>query len=47
MGRSLGLLPEEAQSLVVAGALISITIHPFVFGGAAGVGRKIAAVGSS
>jgi CPA2 family monovalent cation:H+ antiporter-2 len=34
LGRSLHLLPAEAQSLVVAGALISITIHPFVFGGA-------------
>ena len=40
LGRSLGLLPEEAQSLVVAGALISITIHPFVFGGAVGAAGK-------
>ncbi len=29
---SLGLLPVEAQSLVVAGALLSITLNPFVFG---------------
>ena len=29
---SLGLLPPEAQGLVVAGALISITVNPFVFG---------------
>jgi len=35
LGRSLKLLPAEAESLVVAGALISITIHPFVFGAAA------------
>jgi CPA2 family monovalent cation:H+ antiporter-2 len=31
LGVSLGLLPREAQSLVVAGALLSITINPFVF----------------
>ena len=31
LGVSLGLLPTEAQGLVVAGALISITINPFVF----------------
>jgi len=31
LGVSLGLLPREAQGLVVAGALISITINPFVF----------------
>lgn len=32
LGLSLGLLPVEAQSLVVAGALLSITLNPFVFG---------------
>jgi CPA2 family monovalent cation:H+ antiporter-2 len=32
LGVSLGLLAPEAQSLIVAGALLSITIHPFVFG---------------
>jgi monovalent cation:H+ antiporter-2, CPA2 family len=31
LGLSLGLLAPEAQSLIVAGALLSITIHPFVF----------------
>jgi CPA2 family monovalent cation:H+ antiporter-2 len=31
MGASLGVLPQEAQSLVVAGALISIAINPLVF----------------
>jgi len=29
---SLGLVPPDAQGLVVAGALISITLNPFVFG---------------
>jgi CPA2 family monovalent cation:H+ antiporter-2 len=28
---SLGLLPPEAQGLIVAGALLSITLNPFVF----------------
>jgi monovalent cation:H+ antiporter-2, CPA2 family len=32
LGVSLGLLAPEAQSLIVAGALLSITAHPFVFG---------------
>ena len=32
LGVSLGLLPVEAQSLIVAGAFISITLNPLVFG---------------
>jgi monovalent cation:H+ antiporter-2, CPA2 family len=32
LGVSLGLVPPEVQGLVVAGALISITLNPFVFG---------------
>ncbi len=32
LGVSLGLMPPEAHSLVVAGALLSITLNPFVFG---------------
>jgi K+:H+ antiporter len=32
LGLSLGLLPPEAQSLIVAGALISITLNPLMFG---------------
>jgi CPA2 family monovalent cation:H+ antiporter-2 len=32
LGVSLGLLPRAAESLVVAGALLSITLNPFVFG---------------
>ena len=32
LGVSLGLLPTEAHSLIVAGALLSITLNPFVFG---------------
>ena len=31
LGLSLGLLPPEGQSLVLAGALISITLNPLVF----------------
>ena len=31
LGVSLGLLAPETQSLIVAGALISITLHPIVF----------------
>jgi monovalent cation:H+ antiporter-2, CPA2 family len=31
LGVSLGLLPPAAQSLIVAGALLSITLNPFVF----------------
>jgi CPA2 family monovalent cation:H+ antiporter-2 len=31
LGAALGLMPPQAQSLVVAGALISIAINPFVF----------------
>ncbi|MEK8052675.1 cation:proton antiporter [Ideonella sp. DXS22W] len=32
LGASLGLLPPEAQSLVVAGALLSIALNPLLFG---------------
>jgi CPA2 family monovalent cation:H+ antiporter-2 len=32
LGMTLGLLPKEGQSLVLAGALISIAINPLVFG---------------
>ncbi len=31
LGVAYGLLPAEAQSLIVAGALLSITLNPFVF----------------
>ena len=31
LGMSLGLLPKEGQSLILAGALISIALNPFVF----------------
>jgi len=33
LGFSLGLVPREAESLVVAGALFSITVNPFVLRG--------------
>lgn len=32
LGVSLGILPDEATSLIVAGALLSITLNPLVFG---------------
>jgi CPA2 family monovalent cation:H+ antiporter-2 len=31
LGVSLGLLPREGQNLIVAGALLSITLNPVVF----------------
>jgi len=31
LGMSLGLLPTEGQSLILAGAIISIAVNPFVF----------------
>jgi CPA2 family monovalent cation:H+ antiporter-2 len=31
LGRSLGLLPEEAYQLIIAGAIISIALNPVVF----------------
>jgi CPA2 family monovalent cation:H+ antiporter-2 len=34
MGVALGLMPEEGLNLVLAGALISITLNPLVFAGA-------------
>ena len=39
LGMSLGLLPEEGRDLVLAGALLSITLNPVVFA-AVGVLRK-------
>ncbi|GJG85125.1 cation:proton antiport protein [Gemmatimonadetes bacterium T265] len=39
LGLSLGLLPPEAQSLIVAAALLSITLNPFVFTAAEALGR--------
>ncbi len=32
LGVTLGLLPKEGQSLILAGALISIALNPFIFG---------------
>jgi CPA2 family monovalent cation:H+ antiporter-2 len=32
LGRSLGLLPDDGYQLIVAGALLSITINPVLFG---------------
>jgi CPA2 family monovalent cation:H+ antiporter-2 len=40
LGRSLGLLPKEGLSLIVAGALLSITLNPLVFAVASWLGRR-------
>ena len=39
LGMSLGLLPAEGMSLVLAGALVSIALNPFVFAGIASLSR--------
>ena len=39
LGVSLGLIPVEAQSLIVAAALLSITLNPFVFRAVEPIGR--------
>ena len=41
LGVSLGLLPPEGQSLIVAGALLSISLNPLAFAGAARLSRWI------
>jgi CPA2 family monovalent cation:H+ antiporter-2 len=40
LGVALGLLPADGQSLIVAGALISIVLNSFLIRGAAGVERQ-------
>jgi CPA2 family monovalent cation:H+ antiporter-2 len=41
LGVSLGLLPPEGQSLIVAGAILSISLNPVAFAGAARLARWI------
>ena len=41
LGVSLGLLPKEGQSLILAGALISMALNPLVFGAVEPVGRAL------
>jgi CPA2 family monovalent cation:H+ antiporter-2 len=41
LGVSLGLLPAEAQGLIVAGALITITVNPLIFRFAASLERRL------
>ena len=41
LGVTLGLLPPEGQSLIVAGALLSISLNPLAFAGAARLSRWI------
>jgi monovalent cation:H+ antiporter-2, CPA2 family len=43
LGVALGLLPREAQGLIVAGALLSITLNPFVFRTVAPIERWVRA----
>jgi CPA2 family monovalent cation:H+ antiporter-2 len=38
LGQALGLLPPEGQSLIVAGALLSITLNPLLFRASAALG---------
>jgi len=45
LGVSLGLLPVEAQSLIVAGALLSITLNPFTFSTIPAVEKLLARAG--
>ncbi|MBK7877773.1 MAG: Kef family K(+) transporter [Planctomycetes bacterium] len=45
LGASLGLLPEEARSLIVAGALISITFNAFLFRTLPSIERRLARSG--
>jgi CPA2 family monovalent cation:H+ antiporter-2 len=41
LGIALRLLPAEGQSLIVAGALLSIVLNSFLVGGAAAVQRRL------
>ena len=43
LGLSLNLLPLEGRNLILAGAIVSITLNPFVFNLVAPLGRWIAA----
>jgi CPA2 family monovalent cation:H+ antiporter-2 len=45
LGMSLGLLPGEGQSLIVAGALISIALNPLLFDAAAWLADRLEAGG--
>jgi K+:H+ antiporter len=40
LGTALGLLPGEGQHLILAGALLSIILHPFLFRGADALQRR-------
>ena len=44
LGASLGVLPPEGRDLILAGAILSIFLNPFIFSLVAGPGRGIAAV---
>jgi CPA2 family monovalent cation:H+ antiporter-2 len=44
LGRTLGLLPDEAYQLIICGAIISIALNPVVFRATEAIGRAWAAV---
>jgi CPA2 family monovalent cation:H+ antiporter-2 len=41
LGAALGLLSADGQNLILAGALISITLNPAAFGLAAALRRRL------
>ncbi len=42
LGLARGLLPREGQSLILAAALISMTLNPFIFRAAQRLGARLA-----
>ena len=44
LGRTLGLLPDEAYQLIICGAIISIAVNPVVFKATEVIGRAWEAV---
>jgi CPA2 family monovalent cation:H+ antiporter-2 len=44
LGMSLGLLPQEGSNLILAGAILSIGIHPFVIGAFTGLESRLQAM---
>jgi CPA2 family monovalent cation:H+ antiporter-2 len=45
LGASLGLLPPEGLSLILAGAILSITLNPLMFAGAAFLSERVNTLG--
>ena len=40
LGRTVGLLPEEAYQLIITGAIVSIAVNPLAFRAARMIGRS-------